>query len=139
MGTLNTIPRRFVSSLPAKSTPPAPAQTPVEVTLQALRGPFRSLIVWNLFWGARPYSELMRSIDGITKKALRRDLAEMERLGLVRCEVRYGANRKAEYSLTAQGETLKPLVAAMYEWGLHRLKVTGRLRNQTPGAGLRAN
>lgn len=98
--------------------------SPMEVTLQALEGR-RPLIVWNLFWGARSFSELMRSIPGITKKVLRRELAEMERQGLVSREVRSGGNRKADYSLTPLGQSLKPLVASMYEWGLFRLKAPG--------------
>jgi DNA-binding HxlR family transcriptional regulator len=99
------------------------AKSPMEVTLQALEGR-RPLIVWHLFWGARSFSELMRSIPGITKKVLRRELAEMERQAIVSREVRLGGNRKADYSLTPLGQSLKPVVAAMYEWGLLRMKAT---------------
>lgn len=91
---------------------------PIERTLDALRGPFRPLVVWALFWGARPFSELMRHVPDVTKKALRRELADMERLGLVRRDVRPESNRRAEYSLSPLGETLRPVVGAMYEWGL---------------------
>ncbi|HXK09944.1 MAG TPA: helix-turn-helix domain-containing protein [Vicinamibacteria bacterium] len=93
-------------------------RAPIERTLEVLRGPFRPLILWALFWGARPFSELMRHVPEVTKKALRRELADMERLGLVRREVREGSNRRAEYSLSPLGETLRPVVGAMYEWGL---------------------
>jgi DNA-binding HxlR family transcriptional regulator len=92
--------------------------TPIERTLEALRGPFRPLIVWGLFWGSRPFSELMRRVPDVTKKTLRRELTEMERMGLVRRDVRAGSNRRAEYSLSPLGETLRPVVGAMYEWGL---------------------
>jgi DNA-binding HxlR family transcriptional regulator len=107
--------------------PPAPergkehSKSPMEITLEALEGR-RPLIVWQLFWGARSFSELMRSIPGITKKTLRRDLAEMERQGLVSREVRLGGNRRADYSLSPLGQSLKPVVASMYEWGLFRLQ-----------------
>jgi DNA-binding HxlR family transcriptional regulator len=100
-----------------------------------LEGRFRLLIVWQLFWGARPYTELMRNIARITKKTLRRELAEMEKLGLIRRELRAGSGRRAEYFLTPLGQTLKPLVGAMYEWGLSRLKAGDRLRDSTAGAG----
>lgn len=99
------------------ATVPRP-RTPIELTLEALRGPFRPLIVWGLFWGRRPFSELMRRIPDVTKKTLRRELTEMERMGLVRRDVRDGSNRRAEYSLSPLGETLRPVVGAMYEWGL---------------------
>jgi DNA-binding HxlR family transcriptional regulator len=93
-------------------------RVPIERTVEALRGPFRPLIVWGLFWGGRSFSELMRRVPDVTKKALRRELAEMERLGLVRRDVHAGSNRRAEYSLSPLGETLRPVVGAMYEWGL---------------------
>jgi DNA-binding HxlR family transcriptional regulator len=118
----------------ARDASAAREKPPLDVALEALEGRYRPQIVWGLFWGARPFSELMRHIPDITKKALRRELAEMERLGLVcRC-VRPGSNRRAEYSLSPLGQTLRPLVGAMYEWGLLRLRLERRLRKAVPGA-----
>jgi DNA-binding HxlR family transcriptional regulator len=95
------------------------ARTPIEAALDAVGDRQRLLIVWHLFWGPRPFCDLMRNIAGITKKALRHTLAEMESRGLVRRDVRFGSGRKADYSLTPFGETLKPIVGSLYEWGLH--------------------
>jgi DNA-binding HxlR family transcriptional regulator len=97
---------------------------PVEVTLTILEGRWRPLIVWHLFWGARPFCDLLRAAEGITKKTLRHELAEMERHGLIRKDVRQGSLPKVEYVLTPFGETLKPLVGAMYEWGLCYMRNT---------------
>lgn len=97
---------------------PTRARTPIELTIEVLRGPFRPLIVWGLFWGARPFSELMRHVPDVTKRALRRELVEMERIGLVVRDVRPDSNRRAFYALSPFGETLRPVVGAMYEWGL---------------------
>jgi DNA-binding HxlR family transcriptional regulator len=47
----------------------------------------------------------------------------MERHGLVARQVRFSGSRKAEYALTPYGETLKPIVGAMYEWGLQHASV----------------
>lgn len=105
-------------SEPDASAESANALSPLEVTLGVLDGRWKALLVWQLFWGARPFCELMRRMPGITKKALRRHLAEMERQGLVRRNVSPDGNRKAAYSLTPLGETLKPIVGGMYEWGL---------------------
>jgi DNA-binding HxlR family transcriptional regulator len=104
----------------ARAEPPrAPrARTPIELTVEVLRSPLRPLIVWGLFWGARPFSDLMRHIPEVTKRALRRELAEMERIGLVMREVRPDSNRRASYMLSPFGETLRPVIGAMYEWGL---------------------
>ena len=103
----------------------------MQVTLDVIDDRWKALLVWHLFWGARPFCELMRSTEGISKKILRRELADMERHGLVRRQARPGGARRAEYSLTPLGETLKPIVGAMYQWGLHH--AAGRV--PTYGAG----
>jgi DNA-binding HxlR family transcriptional regulator len=99
--------------------------SPLEATLTVLDDRWKTLVVWNLFWGAKPFSELIRCNRGLTKKNLRHALAEMEKHGLVRKDLRFGQRRRAEYALTPYGETLKPIVGAMYEWGLqHGLSPT---------------
>jgi DNA-binding HxlR family transcriptional regulator len=117
-----TTPRAEPRCLPERVGPTLPravrARTPIELTAEVLRGPFRPLIVWGLFWGPRPFSELMRHVPEVTKRALRRELVEMERIGLVVRDVRPDSNRKAAYALSAFGESLRPVVGAMYEWGL---------------------
>ncbi len=102
----------------AEAPRPVRARTPIELTVELLRGPFRPLVVWALFWGPRPFSDLMRHVPGVTKRALRRELVEMERIGLVARDVRPDSNRRADYALSPFGETLRPVVGAMYEWGL---------------------
>lgn len=123
-----------VPPLSARQSSYAREKTPLDLALEALEGRYRPQIVWGLFWGARPFSELMRHIPEITKKALRRELAEMEKLGLVCRYVRPGSNRRAEYSLSPFGQTLRPLVGAMYEWGLLRLRLERWQRATVPGA-----
>ncbi len=99
-----------------------PPRTPLEAALDAVGDRHRLLIVWHLFWGPRSFSDLMRNTAGITKKARRLALVEMEMRGLVRRDAPFGAGRRIEYSLTPLGESLKPIVAGLYEWGL-RLNV----------------
>jgi DNA-binding HxlR family transcriptional regulator len=96
--------------------PPSPS--PLEVAVAAIGDGYKAHLVWQLFWGARPFCHLMRRIPGITRKALRSRLGEMERAGLVTRRVMGDGLRRAEYSLTPFGETLKPIVGEMYEWGL---------------------
>jgi DNA-binding HxlR family transcriptional regulator len=88
------------------------------VAVAAIGDGYKAHLVWQLFWGARPFCHLMRRIPGITRKALRSRLGEMERAGLVTRRVMGDGLRRAEYSLTPFGETLKPIVGEMYEWGL---------------------
>ena len=111
---------------PAAPADIANAPSPLELTLDVLDGRWKPLLVWQLFWGARPFCDLMRRMPGMTKKRLRRELADMERRGLVRRTVSPDSNRKAAYSLTPLGETLKPVVGGMYEWGLRFVAPTLR-------------
>ena len=111
---------RVLRPVPAPRLAPRPAapkqqvprplprsRTPIELTVEVLRGPYRPLVVWALLWGPRPLAELMRPVpDG------------RERIGRVLREVRPDSNRRASYSLSPFGETLRPVVGAMYEWGL---------------------
>jgi DNA-binding HxlR family transcriptional regulator len=104
-------PRRFAAAGPRP-------RLPIERAVMALHGPFRPLVVWALFWGGRSFSELMRHVPDVTKKELRHELAQMERLGLLVRDVEPDSNRRATYSLSPLGESLRPVVGAMYEWGL---------------------
>lgn len=116
-----------VSPLARPAVPRAPRLvTPIEHTLEVMRGPLRPLVLWGLFWGPRSFSELMRHVPDVTKRALRRELVEMERAGLVARDVPPDSNRRASYALSPLGETLRPLVGAMYEWGLRRVASGGR-------------
>jgi len=127
---LRTVPPRPAGDIGGDATRPihpvAPSRRcPVETTLEVVGDRWKALVVWHLFWGARPFCELLRHTSGISKKNLRRVLVEMEGLGLVWKEVRPGVDRKAEYTLTPFGETLKPVVGAMYEWGLQLVTPPG--------------
>ena len=61
--------------VPAASADIATAPSPLEVTLGILDGRWKPLLIWQLFWGARPFCELMRRMPGMTKKRPRRELA----------------------------------------------------------------
>jgi DNA-binding HxlR family transcriptional regulator len=122
---VSLIPHPFVvargaaAELAGREDAPRPSRTPhpLESALELLTRE-RTLIVWSLFWGPRTFSDLLRAREGLTKKALRSELTELERCGLVRREVRMDATRRVDYALTAFGVSVKPLIAVLYEWGL---------------------
>jgi DNA-binding HxlR family transcriptional regulator len=94
----------------------------VEITASVLRGRWTALILWHLFWGGKRFYQLLREVDGITRRALAHELEEMERCGVVQRRVRHFGPTKVEYSLTPLGESLKLVVGAMYQWGLHAMQ-----------------
>lgn len=91
---------------------------PIETTLAILGGKWKSLILYHLFDGARRFSELQRLIPNVTREMLTQHLRELETDGVVHREVYAQVPPKVEYSLTALGETLKPMLFVMHEWGL---------------------
>jgi DNA-binding HxlR family transcriptional regulator len=92
-------------------------QCPAERTLDIIGGRWKVLILWQLFPGERRFSELSRAIAGITQKMLTQQLRELEQDGIVHREVYAQIPPKVEYSLTPLGQSLKPVVDAMCEWG----------------------
>lgn len=91
---------------------------PVALALELLGGPWKPLVAWQLFWGPRRFGELVRRTPGVRPKRLRRALAELERDGLVSKRTRSCETRRVEYALSPFGESAKPWLATLYEWGL---------------------
>ena len=74
--------------------------------------------MWYLFQDIKRFSELQRSLHGVTQKVLTQQLRDMERDGLVTRTVYAQVPPKVEYSLTPLGVSLKPVVEAMHRWGM---------------------
>jgi DNA-binding HxlR family transcriptional regulator len=91
---------------------------PVALALGLLGGPWKPLVAWQLFWGPRPFGDLVRRTPGVRPRRLRRTLAELEKDGLVCKRSRPRPARPTEYLLTPLGESARPLLATLYEWGL---------------------
>jgi DNA-binding HxlR family transcriptional regulator len=90
---------------------------PAEGTLNVIGGRWKVVILYHLFERTCRFSELRRAIPGVTQKMLTQQLREMEQDGIVRRVVYPQVPPKVEYSLTARGRSLKPIVEAMCRWG----------------------
>ncbi|MDB5355999.1 MAG: helix-turn-helix transcriptional regulator [Phycisphaerales bacterium] len=93
---------------------------PAETTLEVIGGRWKVPILWFLFQGTRRFSELRRSLEGVTQKMLTQQLRELESDGIVNRKVYPQVPPKVEYSLTGEGQSLKPVVEAMCKWGKAR-------------------
>jgi DNA-binding HxlR family transcriptional regulator len=89
----------------------------VETTLRLIGGRWKVLILRELTNGIKRFGELHRALDGITQKMLTQQLREMQGDGIISREVYPQVPPKVEYSLTPLGESLKPVLRAMHEWG----------------------
>jgi DNA-binding HxlR family transcriptional regulator len=90
---------------------------PVETTLTVIGGRWKVLILQELFGGVMRFNVLHRALVGVSHRTLAQQLRELEAKGIVRRKVYRQVPPKVEYSLTPLGETLKPILDAMHEWG----------------------
>ena len=80
-------------------------------------GRWKVPILWHLGSAATlRFSELKRLLPGCTQKMLTQQLREMEADGIVGRKVYLQVPPKVEYSLTARGRSLLPIVQAMCRW-----------------------
>lgn len=91
---------------------------PVSTTLNLLSNKWKILIIRELLEGAKRYGELKRNIEGISEKMLSQSLKQMEQDNLIVRTLYPEVPPKVEYSLSAIGETLRPIIEAMRVWGL---------------------
>ena len=66
--------------------------------------------------GTKRFSELHRSLEGVSHRTLTRQLRELADCGLIHRKVYAQVPPKVEYSLTSLGRTLKPVIDALHEW-----------------------
>ncbi|MBL9051109.1 MAG: helix-turn-helix transcriptional regulator [Tabrizicola sp.] len=90
---------------------------PVARAHAVLGGKWTTLIFRDLIGGKRRYSELMRSLDGISPRMLAERLRMLETEGLVTRTVFPTVPPTTEYALTALGQRMGPVIAAMAEFG----------------------
>lgn len=97
-------------------------ECPVSATLELIGGKYKALILWHLSEGTLRYSELRKRISKATAKMLTQQLREMEDNDLIHREVYPVVPPKVEYSLTALGRSLLPVLVTMRDWGANYLK-----------------
>src|SRR5437660_6467681 len=90
---------------------------PVETTLAIIGGQWKVLILRELLGGTRRFNELNRALAGVTHRTLTQQLRELEAHRVIRRKVYRQVPPKVEYSLTPLGESLKPILEAMHQWG----------------------
>ena len=91
---------------------------PVETTLMLIGNKWQVLILRDLDMnGTMRFKELQRSSGKISQKVLTSNLRAMEESGIVRREAFAEVPPRVEYSLTELGQTLKPVLDAMWAWG----------------------
>ncbi len=90
---------------------------PVEQTARIIGNRWTPLIVRDLAGGCRRFSELERSLGGISPKTLSERLKRMEEAGVVDRHCFAEVPPRVEYSLTDKGHALLPVIESMRAFG----------------------
>ena len=97
----------------------------VEATLSLIDGKWKGVVLYHLLDGTLRFNELRRRLPNVTQRMLTNQLRELETDGLIARKVYAQVPPKVEYSLTARGRSLQPVMAALKEWGDAHIALAG--------------
>ena len=86
--------------------------------LNVLKGKWRVLIIEELFSGDKQFSELQKSLKGITAKILTENLQYLMKSGIINRRSYPTFPPKLEYTLSNTGLKMKPVLDTIYEWSI---------------------
>lgn len=90
---------------------------PVATTVQLIGSKWKLLIMRNLLKRPWRFNELRRDLDGISQKVLTDSLRSMEEDGIITRTVYPEVPPRVEYALSELGESMRPIIQAMEQWG----------------------
>ncbi len=101
---------------------------PVAFTSRILGGKWKARIVWALVRNEPlRLSEIRRACPPVSDRILTKELRELQQCGLISRREYAVVPPKTEYRLTELGNTLRPVMASMADWGLeNRVKIAER-------------
>jgi DNA-binding HxlR family transcriptional regulator len=91
---------------------------PVATTLRLVGNKWKILIIQCLLERPYRFNELARSIEGLSEKVLSDNLKQLERDEIIERKEFQEVPPHVEYSLSEVGESMRPIIAVMREWGL---------------------
>jgi DNA-binding HxlR family transcriptional regulator len=100
---------------------------PVSDAIQILSGKWKLPILISLSFGNKRFSEIAKDIPKITDRMLSKELRELEMNQLVERTVYDTVPVTVEYSITAYGESLDPVIMELAKWGKqHRKRIMSK-------------
>lgn len=97
---------------------------PVETTLNIISGKWKGIILYRLLGGKKRFGELKKIMPAITFRTLTLQLRQLEEDGIVERTVYAEVPPRVDYALTQLGESMRPIIQAMYDWGTDYQKLT---------------
>ena len=92
-------------------------QCPVATTVQIIGSKWKLLILRNLLTRPWRFNALRKNLEGISQKVLTDSLRSMEEDGIVTRTMYPEVPPRVEYALSELGESIRPIIDAMAEWG----------------------
>ncbi len=92
-------------------------ECPVATTVQLIGSKWKLLIMRNLLERPWRFNELKKNLEGISQKVLTDSLRSMEDDGIITRTVYPEVPPHVEYALSETGESMRPILNAMYDWG----------------------
>jgi DNA-binding HxlR family transcriptional regulator len=89
----------------------------VEAAIALIDGKWKSVIMFHLLEEVLRFNELRRKIPGVTQRMLTNQLRELEEDGLIERKVYPQVPPKVEYRLSPLGDSMKPVMLALKDWG----------------------
>lgn len=90
---------------------------PVATTVQLIGSKWKLLILRNLFMRPWRFNELRKDLEGISQKVLTDSLRALEEDGIITRTVYPEVPPRVEYAPSPLGQSMKPILDAMEEWG----------------------
>ena len=95
---------------------------PVATTVQLIGNKWKLLIIRNLLMRPWRFNELHKNLDGISQKVLTDSLRQMEADGIITRTVYAEVLPRVEYALSPLGESMRPILDIMQQWGTNYKK-----------------
>lgn len=92
-------------------------ECPVATTVWLIGSKWKLLILRDLLLGTKRYNELRHSLPDISQKVLTSTLKSMVADGIVIRTAYPEVPPRVEYSLSELGETMRPVIKVMEQWG----------------------
>lgn len=97
---------------------------PIARACEILGSRWTLLVIRNLFTGPQRFSDLLRTLPGISSSVLSQRLEQLEQHGIVSKRELPPPAASRVYELTESGRDLKPALAALLRWGLRFMVAT---------------
>ncbi len=88
-------------------------------TLEVIQGKWRLPIIISLLHGNKRFGEIQRDISTISPKMLSQELKALETNKIISRKLYDSMPVTVEYSITDLGKTMKKMLDAVLDWGVH--------------------